>query len=72
MLEYRCEVDRHVRAEGDDHDDERVGSTPQQREQWRDAEDQGNRTPDHVWAKQRFEDCYDDYRTRVQKVYGCR
>ena len=23
-------------------------------------------------SKQRFDDCYDDYRTRVQKVYGCR
>jgi uncharacterized phosphosugar-binding protein len=22
-------------------------------------------------SKQRFDDCYDDYRTRVQKVYGC-
>ena len=23
-------------------------------------------------SKQRFDDCYDDYRTRAQKVYGCR
>jgi uncharacterized phosphosugar-binding protein len=23
-------------------------------------------------SKQRFDDCYDDYRARVQKVYGCR
>src|SRR5512139_1411962 len=23
-------------------------------------------------SKQRFEECYDDYRARVQKVYGCR
>ena len=23
-------------------------------------------------SKQRFDDCYDDYRSRVQKVYGCR
>ena len=23
-------------------------------------------------SKQRFDDCYDDYRARIQKVYGCR
>lgn len=23
-------------------------------------------------SKQRFDDCYDDYRSRIQKVYGCR
>jgi hypothetical protein len=23
-------------------------------------------------SKKRFDECYDDYRDRVQKVYGCR